>query len=597
MAPITEKIKTLIQLLNDNPPRVSTRGDLYKGEKNRFLYLGEDETTAYITFAPYGIGKIEEIPKYFFNYGLLPLYTLEKNDKSLVPAGFSTKHLGMNERYKKLPPPPPAPMPEPPAAVTEGVVSLMDFLRQKPRLIQIVPGKDGEEYRYFYNWKSVQYPRPTDIYFLENPSSKNRYHELSVREAYRFYLDGRFKLAEPGSVEMRDLSFIPDNQIKFLEAMIGNLKTGTRLNRDKVENIAQEQYSISDKYNVKELCELAVVIYCRSIGASALSILHKYEKIVEAYQAQVNLSHRTSESIMLQQYSTPCPISFMAGVFCDLQESWNGLPGVKSARKEKSGGGSYKAFKGLGGDMTRYEVEFDNGTSYTSYRATDRASAIDEAMMHYKKTHPAPKYFEPSAGNGLLTIAGNPKNFVVNEISELRTRDLLYQGFSEVMNVDAEYPFPESMHRTFDAIVTNPPFGRAEVKTVLDGYHIGTLEHVMAINALNCMKDHGRAAVIVGGVSEYGEDGIIKKGKNRLFYAYLYHFYNVIDIINIDGGKLYAKQGTSFDVRLILIAGRAENKKFPFTMAQIGDLPATERNSPKMVSSWSDFYERISHSI
>ena len=484
-----------------------------------------------------------------------------------------------------------------PEKPVSGVVSLMDFIREKPRLFEVVPGTDGEENRYFYKWKAVQYPKPTDIYYLENPSAKRRYQELSLREAYRFYLDGRFKLFDPTSVEVRDLSFIPENQVKFLDAMIGNLRTGTRLNRDKVEDIAATQYGIPDKYEVKELCELAVVIYSRTIGSGALSVLSKYEKIVEAYQNQVNLSHRTSESIMLQQYSTPCPISFMAGVFCGLQESWKPEPKVDTARKEKSGGSGYKMFKGLGGNMSRYEVKLDNGYSYTSYRASDRASAIDEAIRHYKQTHPEPRYFEPSAGNGLLTIAGNPENFVVNEISELRSRDLRYQGFKEVMNVDAEYPFPENMHGYFDAVITNPPFGKTEVNTVLDNYHIGTLEHVMAINALKCMKDSGRAAVIVGGISEYGTDGIIKKGKNRLFYAYLYHYYNVIDIINIDGGKLYAKQGTSFDVRLILIAGRSEQKRFPLTMAQIGNLPATERNSPYMVSSWSEFYQRISQSI
>jgi hypothetical protein len=477
-----------------------------------------------------------------------------------------------------------------------GVVSLMDFIREKPRLFEVLKGNDGEQNRFFYTWKQVRYPKPSDIYYLENPSSKRRYEELSLREAYRRYLDGTLKLVDPNSVEIRDLNYLPENDIEFLDLMIKNLETGTRLNRDKVEDIAAESYGIGDKYTVKELCELAVVIYCRTIGSGNLSPLVKYEKVVEAYQNQVNLSHRTSESIMLQQYSTPCPISFMAGVFCGFQKSWDEVPGIKSARKESGGMSGYKAFKGIVKNTSRYEIIFDNDETYTSYKL-DRQLAIDEAISHYKSTHPELKYFEPSAGNGLLTIAGKPSNFVVNEISELRMRNLRYQGFNEVLNQDAEYPFPENMQRAFDAVITNPPFGRTEVKRVLDGYTIGTLEHVMAIYGLNCMKDNGRAAVIIGGVSEYGVDGIINKGKNRLFYAYLYHYYNIVDIINIDGSKLYAKQGTSFDVRLILIAGRSESRRFPLTMAQIGNLPATEQNSPVLVSSWAEFYERISKSL
>jgi predicted RNA methylase len=35
----------------------------------------------------------------------------------------------------------------------------------------------------------------------------------------------------------------------------------------------------------------------------------------------VNLSHRTSQSILLQQYSTPAPIAFLAGIFCNVDQN------------------------------------------------------------------------------------------------------------------------------------------------------------------------------------------------------------------------------------------------------------------------------------
>jgi hypothetical protein len=87
------------------------------------------------------------------------------------------------------------------------------------------------------------------------------------------------------------------------------------------------------------------------------------------------------------------------------------------------------------------------------------------------------------------------------------------------------------------------------------GFPIKTLDHVMAIRALDCMKDDGRAAIIIGGHTEWDSEGRIRAGKNRIFFSYLYRHYHVADVINIDG-DLYSRQGTSFNVRLILINGR-----------------------------------------
>ena len=53
-------------------------------------------------------------------------------------------------------------------------------------------------------------------------------------------------------------------------------------------------------------------------------------------------------------------------------------------------------------------------------------------------------------------------------------------------------------------------------------------------------------AVILPGMPK----GRITSGKNRIFFNYLYSRYHVADVINIDGHKLYSRQGTSFDVRL-----------------------------------------------
>jgi hypothetical protein len=69
------------------------------------------------------------------------------------------------------------------------------------------------------------------------------------------------------------------------------------------------------------------------------------------------------------------------------------------------------------------------------------------------------------------------------------------------------------------------------------------------------MKDDGKAAIIIGGHTTWDEHGRVTAGTNRIFLNYLYHFYNVEDIIPINGKKLYSRQGTSINTRLILIDG------------------------------------------
>ena len=54
-----------------------------------------------------------------------------------------------------------------------------------------------------------------------------------------------------------------------------------------------------------------------------------------------------------------------------------------------------------------------------------------------------------------------------------------------------------------------------------DGYKISSLEGQMAINALESMKDDGRAAIIIGGKTEYAKNGSLNP-KDKAFLGYLY---------------------------------------------------------------------------
>ncbi len=50
-----------------------------------------------------------------------------------------------------------------------------------------------------------------------------------------------------------------------------------------------------------------------------------------------------------------------------------------------------------------------------------------------------------------------------------------------------------------------------------------------------------KASIIVGGHMRYDKKGRIQKGTHRIFYNYLYSYYNVVDIIHIDGSKVVVK--------------------------------------------------------
>ena len=276
---------------------------------------------------------------------------------------------------------------------------------------------------------------------------------------------------------------------KYVEAVKADLLRKKKHNKLSIEKLAAG-FGIRNKNLVKELTELSIVNIAREYAHNPkLSVKQRYNSIVSLYKSQVNLSHRTSESIRLQQYSTPAPIGYLAGVFC----------------------------------------------------------AMDKKPNKF--------YFEPSAGNGLLTIASKPEWFVVNEIDDIRNANLKTSPYRNVMKQDASKAFVGFAFQV-DAVITNPPFGVLLDRERVGNFTTKTLDHLMAAIALQTMKHDGKAAIIIGGHTNWDDHGRIQRGKNRDFFLWLYHNYHVMDVINIDGHKLYSRQGTAFDVRLILIDSR-----------------------------------------
>ena len=205
------------------------------------------------------------------------------------------------------------------------------------------------------------------------------------------------------------------------------------------------------------------------------------------------------------------------------------------------------------------------------------------ADMYVKAGIEVKSALEPSAGNGMLTI-GLPKDAVhVNDIDAQRLANLQRQGFKNITSQDGTQLFAD---KDVDVVVTNPPFGSATPRDY-DGYTISSLEGQMAINALESMKDNGRAAIIIGGKTEYAKNGSLNP-KDKALLGFLYSHYNVEDVINVDG-SLYAKQGTTFPTRIILINGRRfDENAYP---------PVKDKARAEAVKSYDELYKRINDDI
>lgn len=197
------------------------------------------------------------------------------------------------------------------------------------------------------------------------------------------------------------------------------------------------------------------------------------------------------------------------------------------------------------------------------------------------------KVLEPTAGNGMLVFAVPANQVHANELDETRVNNLREQGFAEVTQQDATEPFEGG--KQYDAIIANPPFGSREAVDY-DGKMIPGLDPQITLNALSSMNDDGKAAIIIGGNMEYAKNGSIKSMKP--FFTYLYDHYNVKGVVDMDG-KLYAKQGTTFPTRMILIDGRRSEEE----RAQTTVYPPVESNAVAKVSSFEELYNTVNDII
>lgn len=197
------------------------------------------------------------------------------------------------------------------------------------------------------------------------------------------------------------------------------------------------------------------------------------------------------------------------------------------------------------------------------------------------------KVLEPTAGNGMLVFAIPAGQVHANELDGTRLANLREQGFAQVTQQDATEPFEGG--KQYDVVIANPPFGKREAADY-DGKLISGLDPQITLNALASMKDDGRAAIIIGGNMEYASNGGLKSMKP--FFTYLYDHYNVKGVVDMDG-SLYAKQGTTYPTRMILIDGRRSDEE----RAQSAVYPPVQSKAIRKADSFETLYDIIDEVI
>jgi hypothetical protein len=371
-----------------------------------------------------------------------------------------------------------------------------------------------------------------------------------------------------------------------------------------IERIATKEFGFDDAKKVRELTEYAILFVGRDISKEN-DIKETYDKLVSLYANQPYSTNRTVKSQELGQFSTPAPMAYLMGIYVGIDkknDNWikddTDVEQRYNHYKLQINETIYKITEYLIKDkpvklmvMSGYK-NFEN-EKYYSIDSVKEFNSVDEAKEYVSSILENKVYIEPTAGNGMLSIAGNPSDFVVNELDFNRYNNLLKDNYKQVLNLDATKPFKFDFK--FDGLLANPPFATTKNDLVIDNFKISGLENQIIVNSLGLLKYDARGAFIVGGHTEYDNKGRLKSLKDRIFLSYLFSRYNVEDVINVSG-TLYGRQGTIFPIRIILFNGR---KTIPegFFPIKNDKLSLYDPFSTKVIDNFDELYKRFEKTL
>jgi len=163
---------------------------------------------------------------------------------------------------------------------------------------------------------------------------------------------------------------------------------------------------------------------------------------------------------------------------------------------------------------------------------------------------------DPTGGNGMLVVTANPKNVTTIEKDEHRVNNLQLMQMGDVIEGDVLVKIKDIQDQQVDVVLANPPFGSLPSPVDVmswtgQPYKIGALDQLIAAESLRTMANNGRAFLILGSHPKLNTI----TSTDKIFLNWLYGNYNVADHFEI-AGNLYRKQGASFPLRVLVIAGR-----------------------------------------
>ncbi len=236
---------------------------------------------------------------------------------------------------------------------------------------------------------------------------------------------------------------------------------------------------------------------------------------------------------------------------------------------------SYRVFLAQSGGQGPSREAFDRAQSlYYGLPVSRMRSATSIAMQQFSTPLPlsvlaqyllvghdnttGKTLLEPTAGNaGLTCVVSADLQRCAVELDVHRFEALQRQpGLAAVHGDAVHLRFREAfeMPDGFDYVIANPPFGAMPAaRTFGTMKSVTKLDHYIALRALADRKDGGRAVFILGADSPMS-DGTIK-GASKVFYNYLYDHYQIHGFTEVDG-RLYARQGSAYNVRLIVVGDR-----------------------------------------
>lgn len=254
----------------------------------------------------------------------------------------------------------------------------------------------------------------------------------------------------------------------------------------------KNELSDNELFNVREMLETVMYEAYALLYTAKGTAEEKFELAKSAYYSQPKRTLRKNSTIELGQYSTPIPIALLAQEII-LSSNIQNLP------------------------ITVLEPTIGNGglVSILSRHMNIKVSGLE---------------IDPQRINNLRGV-------------KTQIGDALQTDFMTLND-----------NKTFDAVISNPPFGALEEKILYkDQLAIRRLDYLIALRALDARKDNGISVFILGGDGRFSDGSI--EGGSKYFYNYLYNHYQIHGLIELDS-SLYERNGAVTNVRMLVVGNR-----------------------------------------